>query len=58
MPGSEFTKEEVKNVVSSSYVDGAPCPDGHSSMFYQTFWDIVKHDLIAMFNAWYRDDLD
>jgi hypothetical protein len=27
-------------------------------MFYQTFWDVVKKDLIDMFNAWHEDKLD
>jgi hypothetical protein len=32
--------------------------DGPSFMFYQTFCDIVKFDLIAMFNACHGDNLD
>jgi hypothetical protein len=27
-------------------------------MFYQTFWEVVKDDLLAMFNEWYNDKLD
>jgi hypothetical protein len=27
-------------------------------MFYQTFWEVVKDDLIAMFNELYNDKLD
>ena len=27
-------------------------------MFFQTFWDIIKEDLMAMFEAWYDHDLD
>jgi hypothetical protein len=58
MLGSAFTDEEVRKVVFGSYADGAPSPDGLSFMFYQKFWDIIKEDLIAMFNAWFRNDLD
>jgi hypothetical protein len=58
MLGRAFTEEKVREVVFGSYVDGAPGLDGLSFMFYQKFWDIIKEDLIAMFNAWFRDDLD
>jgi hypothetical protein len=51
MLGSAFTKEEVKIAVFGSYADGAPGPDGLYFMFYQKFWDVIKKDLINMFNA-------
>jgi hypothetical protein len=53
-----FTEEEVREAVFGSYADGAPGPDGLSFMFYQTFWEVVKGDLIAMFNEWYNEKLD
>jgi hypothetical protein len=56
--GGVFSEEEVKEAVFGSYADGAPGPDGLSFIFYQTYWDIVKGDLIAMFNEWYNDNLD
>lgn len=40
------------------YLDGAPGPDGLPFMFFQTFWDVVKSDLIAMFESWHDHDLD
>jgi hypothetical protein len=58
MLGSAFTEEEVSIAVFGSYADEAPGPDGLSFMFYETFWDVVKTDLINMFDAWFRDDLD
>jgi hypothetical protein len=58
MLGSAFTEEEVREAVFRSYVDGAPGPDGLSFMFYQKFRDIIKEDLIAMYNASFSDDLD
>jgi hypothetical protein len=58
MLGSVFTEEEVKIAVFGSYADGAPGPDGIPFMFYQKFWEVIKDDLISMFNAWFNDDLD
>jgi hypothetical protein len=46
------TEEEIRIAVFGSYVNGL------SFMFYQKFWNVVKYDLINMFNAWFRDDLD
>jgi hypothetical protein len=45
-----YTEGEIKEVVFGSYVDGAPGPDGLSFMFYQCFWDIVRGDLLEIFN--------
>jgi hypothetical protein len=55
---SRFSEEEIKEAVFSSYADGAPGPDGLSFMFYQCFWDIVKFDLINLFEDWFEGDLD
>lgn len=53
-----FTEEEIKEAVFGSYAEGAPGPDGLSFIFYQKFWYLIKDDLIAMFNDFYKDDLD
>jgi hypothetical protein len=58
MLGSAFTEKEVKIAAFGSYADGAPGPDGIPFMFYQKFWEVIKNDLISMFNAWFNDDLD
>jgi hypothetical protein len=58
MLSKSFSEEEIREVVFSSYADGAPGPDGLSFMFYQSFWDVVKTDLVEMFNAWHGDNLD
>jgi hypothetical protein len=43
-----FTKDEIKTVVFESYAAGAPGPDGFSFLFYQKFWEVIKHDLMAL----------
>jgi len=37
---------------------GAPGPDGLSFLFYQEFRDIIKYDLVKLFNDFHRGDLD
>jgi hypothetical protein len=32
----------------------APRPDGFPAEFYQHFWDIIKYDLLALFNEFYQ----
>jgi hypothetical protein len=58
MLSSRFTLEEIKEVVFGSYADGAPGPDGLSFFFYQKYWDIIAHDLLNLFDAWFDDKLD
>ena len=53
-----FSGEEIKEALFGSYADGAPGPDGLSFAFYQNYWDIVKNNLIEMFDAWYEGELD
>ena len=48
-----FTEAEIKKAVFDSYADGAPGPDGIPFFFYQHFWDLVKDDLVAMFNEFH-----
>lgn len=55
---ARFSEEEIKNAVFSPYSDGAHGPDGLPFMFFQEYWEIVKEDLINMFNAWFDGDLD
>jgi hypothetical protein len=44
-----FSKVKIKEVVFSSYAEGAPGPNGLSFMFYQCFWEVIKDDLINLF---------
>ena len=52
-----FSEEEIKRAVFESYSDGAPGPDGVPFFFYQHFWDLVKKDLIAMFEVFHKGEL-
>ena len=53
-----FSEEEIKTAVFESYAEGAPGPDGISFVFYQKFWDLVKGDLVKMFNDFFNGELD
>src|SRR4051812_20175119 len=53
-----FMEEEIKDAVFGSYGEGAPGPDGLSFLFYQNYWDIIKMDLLCMFQEWFDDKLD
>ncbi|CAD6339566.1 unnamed protein product [Miscanthus lutarioriparius] len=53
-----FSEEEIKSVVFSCYAEGAPGPDGVSLLFYQRFWDLIKNDMLAMFNDFHQGRLD
>ncbi|MCH93266.1 RNA-directed DNA polymerase (Reverse transcriptase), partial [Trifolium medium] len=39
------THEEIKNAVFNLNKDSAPGPDGVGAIFFQTYWDIIKHDV-------------
>lgn len=53
-----FSEEEVKVAVFGSYAEGAPIPDGFSFLFYQTFWEVIKHDLMNLVNSFENGDLN
>jgi hypothetical protein len=51
MLDAPFSEEEIKEVVFSSYADGALGPDGFPFLFYHKFWDLLKGDLVALFET-------
>jgi len=53
-----FSESEIKEVVFDSYVDGAPCPDEFSFLFYQHFWDLIKQDLMSLFKLFEMGELN
>lgn len=37
--------EEITNAVFSLNKSSAPGPDGFGAIFFQTYWEIIKHDV-------------
>ena len=54
----EFDLEEIKEVVFDLKHNKAAGPDGFPAEFYQKFWDIIKHDLKELFDAFHKGVLD
>lgn len=49
-----FTVDEVKLAIFSSASEKAPGPDGFPMLFYQRFWNILKDDIMAIFESFYN----
>jgi hypothetical protein len=45
----EFEEKEVWDVIRDFNGDKAPGPDGFTMAFFQKCWDILKHDIMAVF---------
>ena len=52
-----FTEKEVKEAIFQMDHNKAPGPDGFPAEFYQVFWDIIKYDLLAMFQDFHNCSL-
>jgi hypothetical protein len=46
---SPFSEERVFDAISNMEHNKAPGPDGFPAEFYQSFWPVIKNDLMAMF---------
>jgi hypothetical protein len=53
-----FYENEIKEVVFSCYAEGGPGPDVLSFLFYLKFWDLVKGDIVKLFDDFYSGRLD
>jgi len=53
-----FSEEEVKNTVMTMEINTAPGPDCLSIEFYQVCWEIVKNDIMKMFEDFIENKLD
>ena len=47
---SPFSEEEIWTAVFQMEHNKAPGPDGFPAEFYQSFWDMIKSDLVQLFN--------
>jgi hypothetical protein len=48
-----FSEEEVKAALFQMEKNKASGPDGFPAEFWQVFWDVIKKDLMAMFDSFY-----
>lgn len=53
-----FSEQEIHNAIKSVPRDKSPRPDGFGSGFYQSFWNLVKHDIFNLFQEFYQETLD
>ena len=54
----EFTEQEVKDALFDMAPNRAPGPDNIPVEFYQVCWDIVKGDIMALFDHFHQGNLD
>ncbi|KAJ1272904.1 hypothetical protein BS78_06G238600 [Paspalum vaginatum] len=53
-----FSEEEIKTTLFSCYSEGPLGPDGLPFLFFQKFWEIIKEDLVALFEDFFRKKMD
>lgn len=51
-----FTDDEIWATIKSLSADKAPGPDGFTTEFYVSAWQIIKEDIIRAMHAFYRTD--
>jgi hypothetical protein len=52
-----FTEKEVHEAISQMEHNKAPGPGGFPPEFYQKFWEVIKEDLMALFNQLHCGEL-
>jgi hypothetical protein len=58
MLAANFSKEEIKRTIDSSYAKGALGQDRFSFLFYQKFWLIIKADLMALVRGFEKGEIN
>jgi hypothetical protein len=53
----DYEEEEVKKVVSKMNGNKALGPDGFSMAFFQTYWDVVREDIMKVFSAFQAEGM-
>jgi mannosylglycoprotein endo-beta-mannosidase len=54
---ADFTEKEVHDAIMQMEKNKAPGPDGFPAEFYQKFWEVIKGDLMRMFEDFHKGDL-
>ena len=52
-----FTEEEIKEAVFDCDGSKAPGPDGYSMSVFQAQWELVKFDILKVFEEFYRSGI-
>lgn len=47
----------ILEAINSMSIDSLSDSDGFPTLFYKNFWNILKHDLINIFNEFYDGSL-
>lgn len=53
-----FSLDEIREVILDMAGDKSPRPDGFSMCFYQFCWDIIKYDLLKVFNEFHTSSIN
>ena len=48
-----FSEEEIRSALMKMNGDKAPCLDGFTVAFWQTYWDFVKEEILELFKEFY-----
>ena len=52
-----FSEKEIKEAIFQMEHNKAPGPDGFPAEFYQVFWNVIKYDLLELFNDFHNGTL-
>ncbi len=52
-----FSEKEIKEAIFQMEHNNAPGPDGFPAEFYQVFWNVIKYDLLELFNDFHNGTL-
>lgn len=53
-----FELAEIKSVLMEMKDNSTPRPDGFGTSFYKAFWELIKGDVLAMFQDFWAGSLD
>jgi hypothetical protein len=54
---AEFNEKEVKEAIFDMKHNKVPWPNRFPAKFYQTFWEIIKYDMMALFKEFHNGSL-